>query len=65
MIDGTKDTTKVAVVYQDDAEEIEEPEVNKEVEVGDDKYCFIFLVDRSYSMGGKMEITREALKLFV
>jgi Mg-chelatase subunit ChlD len=31
-----------------------------------EEFCFIFLVDRSGSMSGKrMEITKEALKLFI
>ena len=31
-----------------------------------DEYCFFFLVDRSGSMSGRrMEITKEALKLFI
>jgi Mg-chelatase subunit ChlD len=29
-------------------------------------FCFIFIVDRSYSMKGeRMEITKDALKLFI
>ena len=54
------------VLYQDDGEEIEEADVNEKIEEGESQYCFYFLCDRSGSMmGGKNNITRESMKLFL
>ena len=58
-----KDTTQGKINYTEDEDEIEETEVNKEL---DDKYFFVFVVDRSGSMSGsRIEITKKALTLFV
>ena len=51
------------IEFTTDQEGIEEDDVDPVLE---DKCCFLFVVDRSGSMGGqRMDITREALKLFM
>ena len=51
------------IKYLDNERELDENEVDSSL---DDQYVFTFVVDRSGSMSGtKMNITKEAMKLFV
>lgn len=61
----TGQDSKSKVVYQDDGEEIEEADVDEKLEKDDGGYCFYFIVDRSGSMRRNMDVTRQALKLFL
>lgn len=57
---------KPAISYKDHGEELDEVKIDQVLEAQNEKTCFIFLIDRSFSMNGMpMHITKEALKLFM
>ena len=57
-------TKKGKCSFQDDEEELDE--ILADPSIPQDKNCYIFIVDRSGSMGGQpMEQTKKALLLFI